>query len=552
MATVILLKSNFSLSRQANMPRKLITRKWLDACTSGKSKTTTEDNREDSHTIKLKNEKAYSRASKVIESIKNSSDSRSDVITKPKFSQDFLPVVESSTKENSVGTGLYIDEDLEGLNPQERKGLEDFRKEIKASLTPTKSEVYRNLLSTVKASNFTDSSYEKLFKNLRPEISVPTPVQNAAIPPIGAGLDVFIQAQSGTGKTLAYLLPLVQNIRRNGNPLSGIIFVPLQELAYQVCAEIKFLNKSSDFVGLAISSRDDILSIEEDAELDKKRLPSILVATPTYFLKLLTIKKRFPHFRNIRHVVVDEADLQFPFRKSYDTQKQREKRLKHLKPITQIFDTFKKASLQFQCIIVSAALNSSLRYDLLKQEVVKNPLIIRDSKFKIPEEIIHEYASCAEEDKLKELSKIIKSRKAEKGLIILHDEASLQQFSSMLYKETGVDCCLLHELIIKRGLSGLDFMSNVVEDARFYVARERAAYGLDIRSLKEVYIMNLPEKPSGYMHICGRAGTVGQKGRVTSILTGRETYHLHKYSKYLNFHSPRPWTNEPIECSPEQ
>jgi hypothetical protein len=65
----------------------LITRKWLDACTSGKSKTTTEDNREDSHTIKLKNEKAYSRASKVIESIKNSSDSRSDVITKPKFSQ---------------------------------------------------------------------------------------------------------------------------------------------------------------------------------------------------------------------------------------------------------------------------------------------------------------------------------------------------------------------------------------------------------------------------------------------------------------------------------
>jgi hypothetical protein len=163
MATVILLKSNFSLSRQANMPRKLITRKWLDACTSGKSKTTTEDNREDSHTIKLKNEKAYSRASKVIESIKNSSDSRSDVITKPKFSQDFLPVVESSTKENSVGTGLYIDEDLEGLNPQERKGLEDFRKEIKASLTPTKSEVYRNLLSTVKASNFTELGVRKVY-----------------------------------------------------------------------------------------------------------------------------------------------------------------------------------------------------------------------------------------------------------------------------------------------------------------------------------------------------------------------------------------------------
>lgn len=342
------------------------------------------------------------------------------------------------------------------------------------------------------------------------EIKEPSEVQGLAIPTIMDGKNSLVQAQTGSGKTLTYLLPIYQMLSQNlskGNQV--MVVVPTRELAMQVHQEVQFLTKNSGIPILSVTLFGDV-NINTQMERLKAK-PQIVIGTCDRMLALIQRKKVAAHA--VKMFVVDEAD------KLLDKQS-----IESLKAV-------RKTCMKFtQTVFVSATYTPQNIKDATEM-APECEIIQTSAKPEIPKTITHQHLICERRDKLDYLRRLLRILNPEKSLIFINDLMDIDMAVEKL-KYHGVECACIHSESSKadRQKHLTAFKDGTL---KHLVSTDLAARGLHIDDIPYIFHVNIAEDPTDYLHRSGRTGRNGAAGYSISIMTQAEKQNLSKYrSKY--------------------
>ena len=341
-------------------------------------------------------------------------------------------------------------------------------------------------------------------------LNTPTDIQREAIPPILAGRDVIGQSPTGTGKTLAYLLPVLEKIDLDQREIQALVLAPSHELAVQIHRVIEELGQCET---LKIISAPMIghVNIERQIETLKKNKPHLLVGSSGRLLEL--IRKKKINAQKIRTIIVDEAD------RLLDAAN-----VESVKAV--IKTTFKDRQLLFfSATIPQAALQTASELS------GKEPLFISVSPQTVPAEIAHWYFVCQEREKIDVLKKLAAHLKIEKALIFLNNPYAIETMLEKLNYH-GLETAALFGSAAKgeRQKALENFRSGKV---RFLLTSDLGARGLDLPGVPYILNLAMPEEADLYLHRAGRTGRAGEGGTVISLVTKEELPLLNKAQKKL-------------------
>lgn len=338
------------------------------------------------------------------------------------------------------------------------------------------------------------------------EFEAATPVQEQAIPVILEGKDVLVESPTGTGKTLAYLLPIIERIDLTKQHPQALIVAPSKELAMQIFEQIQKWTEGSEITGASFIGG---ANVKRQVEKLKKR-PHILVGTPGRLQELIQAKKIKMH--EVMTIVMDEADQLFV--------------PEHKKTIENII----KSSMQERQLLLFSA---TLREETEKQAIglLKEPVVIRVTKEDLPPvRVEHLYSVVDQRDKANVLANLLRV-KGIKALAFVRDIGNLNVLTEKLhYKQLNVG--ILHSESSKQERENA--MKNFRKDEYpVLLATDVAARGLDIKELSHVIHYDLPEEVENYVHRSGRTGRQGAEGTVISIVSEREERKLKQFAREL-------------------
>lgn len=334
----------------------------------------------------------------------------------------------------------------------------------------------------------------------------PTAIQEKAIPLIIEGKDMIASAPTGTGKTLAYLLPILEKIDPTVAHIQAMILASSHELVMQIHSEIQKWANGSEIKSLPLIGGANIKRQIEN--LKKKQ--QIIVGTPGRIQELLKMKKLKLH--QVKTIVFDEGDQLLVD--------------EHMQAIDDIVRATKSKR---QIVLFSATLPDYTKQ--LANDLMQNPetiVISYDQNFS--SKVEHLYFVCEERDKIELLRKIARMDNV-KALAFANDKARLSvlteklAFRKLLVKE-------LHSETKKQD------RAQAIKDFRagkfpLLLATDVAARGLDIERLTHVIQLDLPKNTDQYVHRAGRTGRAGASGTVISIVTPREEKILKTIAKKL-------------------
>jgi superfamily II DNA/RNA helicase len=338
-------------------------------------------------------------------------------------------------------------------------------------------------------------------------LTEPTPVQRAAWEPFSARRDLIVQSGTGTGKTLAYLLPLFQAVDPGRKDLQGLILVPTQELAVQIQRQMDWLSAGTDvraqllMGGVNLARQTDLL----------KAKPHVVVGTPGRVLELLEKKKITGHF--LATVVLDEADrlLVGP----------------SLATVRAILKTTLKSR---QTALFSASIPRPT--EAAAAEFLKDPAVVKlDAVVPVPGGIVHWSFESDLQGKADLLRKIHHSLAPARTLVFVNKPDQVENLAARLAHH-GLAAAPLHGTLAKqdRQRSLESFAKGTVT---VLVASDLAARGLDIAGVTCVVHFDIPEDPVDFQHRCGRTGRAGAEGLTISLATEYEHQRLADFERAL-------------------
>ncbi len=330
------------------------------------------------------------------------------------------------------------------------------------------------------------------------KITAPTPIQAKVIPLALDNKDLIVQSETGTGKTLSYLIPLFEKLNTPKNETEVIIMTPTHELVIQIQRQIERLATNSKY---PITSTTLIGNVNIKRQIDKlKQKPRIIVGSAGRILELIKAKKLFA--RGIKTVILDEAD-----------------RLLDINNRESVMSVIKETAVEKQILLFSA----SITEDTINKAAALSKtfeIVKLEGEPVIPETITHEYFVTTQQEKIETLRKIIGIIKPVKTLIFLNKNDQIDNLTAKLeYHNLKVGA--LHGTFRK-----LD-RKKVMDDFRsgkltILIASDIAARGLQLDGVTHVFNMDIPEAPKEYLHRAGRTGRNGVGGVVISLLTDRE------------------------------
>ncbi len=358
-------------------------------------------------------------------------------------------------------------------------------------------------------------SFEQL--GLKPELlravadkgyTDPTPIQLEAIPAVLAGRDVLANAQTGTGKTAGFTLPLLQRLEKRGarNP-RALVLVPTRELAAQVEQSVQDYGKYVDLRSLVVfggvSERPQISRLRDGCD--------ILVATPGRLLDLC--EQRAVSLAEVQIFVLDEAD-----------------RMLDMGFIRDIKRVLKMLPAQRQNLMFSATYSDDIRG--LANSFVKNPVNVQVTPRNATAEKVEQCAyRVPKEHKRHLLAHLIKEGNWHQVLVFTRTKHGANRLSQQL-ERFGITSLAIHgnksQNARVRALE--DFKDNKVIAL---VATEVAARGLDIKELPHVVNYELPNVPEDYVHRIGRTARAGSTGAAVSLVSSDEMSLLRDIEKVL-------------------
>lgn len=347
--------------------------------------------------------------------------------------------------------------------------------------------------------------------------TAPTPIQKQAIPIIISGKDLIATAQTGTGKTAAFVLPLLtlfnKERRLRGKRIRALILTPTRELAVQVAANVaqysKYLNLSSMAVYGGVDSEAQQLRLIEGID--------ILVATPGRLLDLA--HQRALHFDELEVLVLDEADRMVDMGFSDDIKK-----------------IIERLPADRQNLLFSATVNNSVRIfaEYFSASKMGRPAVeISISPKATAAPNIDQWLITIDKDtKSALLSHLINEQKWDQALIFIEKKHSAAKLVAQLAKR-GIEADAIHgdksQAMREKILA--DFKSGKL---KYLVATGVAARGIDIGELSRVVNYDLPFKPEEYIHRIGRTGRAGATGEAISFVAMGDFKNLCAIESRLN------------------
>jgi len=330
----------------------------------------------------------------------------------------------------------------------------------------------------------------------------PTAIQDQTIPFILENRDVVGQSETGTGKTLAFLLPIFQKIDTEKRETQAMILTPTHELAIQIQREIENLAKDS---GLAVTSTAIIGNVNITRQIEKLREKQhIIVGSSGRILEL--IQKKKISSQTIKTIVLDEAD-----------------RLLDENNSQTVKAVIKTTLSRTQLLLFSATLPPATLQRA--SELLKNPEIIRvTDKVMIAPTITHMYFLAEQRDKIETLRKLIRMIIPTRALIFINKSEEIEKMVEKL-KFHGLEAEGIYGGANKtdRRKAMDDFRSGKIS---LLVASDLAARGLDIKGISHIFNLDLSEDPQLYLHRVGRTGRAGESGIAISIVSAKELFFI--------------------------
>jgi ATP-dependent RNA helicase DeaD len=332
----------------------------------------------------------------------------------------------------------------------------------------------------------------------------PTPVQMEAIPLILANKNLIVQAPTGTGKTMAFALPILEKLKKQKNPFA-IIIVPTRELCIQVAQEINKVSSNMRVYAIPVYGGQ---SIENQIRALKKGV-QIVVGTPGRLID--HINRKTLNLQEIKCVVLDEADEMLDMGFEDD-----------IKEILS-FVPQDCQRLLFSATMPQAIIAISKKYlkDAERISLSRESIIVPNIK-----QIFYE---VKENEKLDVLTKILDTEIEDQVLIFCHTKKETDEVAYSL-KNRGYSADALH------GDYSQSQRERVMgkfrkKDIQILVATDVAARGIDISDVSHVINYSIPQNPENYVHRIGRTGRAGKEGVAITFVTPHEYRSLREIEK---------------------
>ena len=341
-------------------------------------------------------------------------------------------------------------------------------------------------------------------------IIIPTAIQQQAIPILLNGDTDFVgRAQTGTGKTAAYSLPVLERIDPGFDKPQALILSPTRELCQQVAKQLfKFTKYTSKIFTEAVYGGEKI-----DVQIAKLKRPTqIIVATPGRLLDLQ--RRKAVDLRYVKVLVLDEADemLSMGFKKELD------EILVSLKEV--------KSKWLFSATMphgINQIVNEHLSQGAQRINVGKDSVVNVN--------IDHKFLLCEDVDKLAILLDFLKSKGKQRGVIFCRTKASTAKLAKQLQAKNISAEAIQGDMLQKDRDKVMRAFKN--ESLRLLVATDLAARGIDVQDLAFVVHYQFPDQQEYYTHRSGRTARAGKDGVSLALVTSRELKTLRNYEKAL-------------------
>ncbi|WP_071458894.1 DEAD/DEAH box helicase [Bacillus massilinigeriensis] len=327
-----------------------------------------------------------------------------------------------------------------------------------------------------------------------------TPIQTETIPVSLANKDLIGQAQTGTGKTAAFGIPLIDKIKKENRVIQGIIIAPTRELAVQVSEELYKIGAGKRIGVLAIYGGQDI---NRQIRALKKG-PHIIVGTPGRLLD--HIKRKTLRLDTVETVILDEAD-----------------EMLNMGFIEDIESILASIPSERQTLLFSATMPVPIRK--IAERFMKDPEVIRVKTKEMTVPLIDQYyVEVQEKNKFDVLTRLLDIQSPELAIVFGRTKRRVDELSEALnlrgYTAEGIH----GDLTQAKRMSVLRKFKEGSIDV--LVATDVAARGLDISGVTHVYNFDIPQDPESYVHRIGRTGRAGKQGMAMTFVNPREKSYL--------------------------
>ncbi|MCA1012933.1 DEAD/DEAH box helicase [Halobacillus halophilus] len=331
-----------------------------------------------------------------------------------------------------------------------------------------------------------------------------TPIQEQTIPLGLEGKDVIGQAQTGTGKTAAFGIPMLEKIDKQVKSVQGLIVAPTRELAIQVAEEMNRLGKVKGVRALPIYGGSNM-----ERQIRSLKTNQIVVATPGRLLD--HIRRKTIKLQNVHTAVLDEAD-----------------EMLNMGFIEDIRDILKALPEERQTLLFSATMPKEIRD--IATTLMNNPEEVKVKSKEMTVENIEQYfVEIPEKHKFDTLTRLLDIHDPALAIVFGRTKRRVDEVADGL-QARGFSAEGIHgDLTQGKRMSTLNkFKRGRIE---ILVATDVAARGLDISEVSHVYNFDIPQDPESYVHRIGRTGRAGRKGESISFVTPREKDQLNLIEK---------------------
>lgn len=369
-----------------------------------------------------------------------------------------------------------------------------------------------------------DAIYDMHFENC-------TPVQEACIPHLLEGKDVIGIAQTGTGKTAAYLLPLLTLLQQEPHPRDAVnclIMAPTRELARQIDQALQGFSYYMDINGVAVYGGNDGQRYEQERRALAQGA-DIVIATPGRLISHISLGN-FDLSRTT-HLILDEADRMLDMGFSDD--------------ILQIVKCLPK---ERQTVLFSATMPKEIT--ALARSIMHNPVEVKIAVSKPAENIDQGIYQCNEVDKMAILMKVFEEEPPQRVILFAKSKQDVKNLAIQL-KRKGYNCRAMHSDLDQKERDDVmnEFKARHID---LLVATDIVSRGIDIDDITMVINYDAPRDPEDYVHRIGRTARAGRQGRAITFVSDRDRPALRSIERLLEKKVPRLPLPDGISAPVEQ
>jgi len=340
-------------------------------------------------------------------------------------------------------------------------------------------------------------------------IEKPTPIQERAIPYILEGKDIIAKAQTGTGKTLAFVLPILEKIDVQKSSVQALVLTPTRELAQQISREIKKMIENVEGINvLAVYGGQDV-----EHQLKKlKGIQHIIVATPGRLLD--HIRRGTIDLSTLEMLVLDEAD-----------------QMLHMGFLPEVDMIIRETSSSRQTMLFSATIPSEIRS--LAKKYMRDPEFIEIKAKKVTVEEIKQI--------------VIETTDRRKQATLFHLIEEHRPFLAIIFCRTKIRAKKLQDALVAKGYKSEELHGDLTQakrekaikrfrdtDIQFLVATDVAARGLDVEGVTHVFNYDIPHDVESYIHRIGRTGRAGGEGVAFTLVAPKDLDFLRMIEKGIH------------------